>query len=111
MLEAASRGTLSGKARTYTGELTITLWGFANIGMISWNYAASPKKDKLAKLGLSRALTNVIPGQATRFLFVPDVQEALYYVPAIIGEALIVVGNLGSAGVAVWELTEVVKDE
>ncbi len=100
-----------GKARTYTAELTITLWGFANIGMISWNYAASPKKDKLAKLGLSRALTNVIPGQATRFLFVPDIQEATYYIPAIIGEALIVVGNLGSAGVAVWELTEVVKDE
>lgn len=96
-----------GKARTYTAELTITLWGFVNIAMVSWNYGASSKKDKLAKLGLSRALTNIIPGQATRFLFVPDVQEALYYVPAIVGEALIVVGNLGSAGIAVWELVEI----
>jgi hypothetical protein len=45
----------------------------------------------------------------TRALFVPDIQEATYYVPAIIGEVLIVVGYLGSLGVAIAELVEIVK--
>ncbi|WP_349357976.1 hypothetical protein [Stappia sp.] len=100
-----------GRPRVYTGEITLTLWGVANMIMVAWNYNDSQTKDKLAKLGLSRALTNIIPGQVTRVLFVPDIQEATYFVPAIIGEVLQVVGYLGSAGVAIAELVEVGKTD
>ncbi|MCA1299343.1 hypothetical protein [Stappia indica] len=99
----------AGRARVYTGELTITLWGWANFGMVVWNYCASPKKDTVATLGLARALCNIIPGQGTRALFVPDIQEETYFVPAIIGEVLLVVGYLGSIGVAVAELVEIAE--
>ncbi|WP_425089816.1 hypothetical protein [Stappia sp.] len=96
-----------GRPRVYTGEITICLWGVANMIMVAWNYNDTKKKDTLAKLGLSRALTNIIPGQIGRILFIPDVQDKTYFIPALIGGVLQVVGYLGSAGVAIAELVEV----
>lgn len=75
--------------------------------MVAWNYNDTKNKDTLAKLGLSRALTNIIPGQIGRVLFIPDVQEATYFIPALIGGALQTVGYIGSAGIAIAELVEV----
>lgn len=98
-----------GKPRIYTAELTLALWGVANLTMVVWNYVALGNNDTLAQLGLARSLTNIIPGQVARALFVPDIQEATYYVPAIIGEVLIVVGYLGSISVAIAELVEIAK--
>ncbi|MBC01085.1 MAG: hypothetical protein CML67_16265 [Rhodobacteraceae bacterium] len=96
-----------GRPRVYTGEITICLWGVANMIMVAWNYNDTKNKDTLAKLGLSRALTNIIPGQIGRILFIPDVQDKTYFIPALIGGVLQVVGYLGSAGVAIAELVEV----
>jgi hypothetical protein len=98
-----------GRPRVYTGEITICLWGVANMIMVAWNYNDTKNKDTLAKLGLSRALTNIIPGQIGRILFIPDVQDKTYFIPALIGGVLQVVGYLGSAGVAIAELVEVGK--
>lgn len=100
-----------GRPRVYTGEITLTLWGVANMIMVAWNYNDTKEKDTLAKLGLSRSLTNIIPGQVTRVLFVPDIQEETYFIPAIIGEVLSVVGYLGSASVAIAELVEMGQAE
>lgn len=95
-----------GRPRVYTGEVTLALWGVANMFMVAWNYSDTPDKNTLAKLGLARALTNIIPGQVTRAAFLPDIQGP-YFIPAIIGEVLIVVGYFGSIGVAVSELVEI----
>jgi hypothetical protein len=95
------------KAKIYTAELTLTAWGVANFGMVIANYVETPA-DKREPLALSRALTNIIPGQMARCLFVPDIQKP-YYIPALIGGILIVVGYLGSIGCAIGEMVEIWK--
>jgi hypothetical protein len=92
--------------RVYTGELTVTVWGWAQFGMVIWNFCALKDYSTVAWLALWRTLCNIMPGQCFRFLFVPDIQEATYFIPAIIGEAMIVVGNLGSCAIAIAELIE-----
>lgn len=99
----------SDPVKIYTGELTLTAWGAANIIMTSWNYA-DMDPAKRSPLALSRALTNIVPGQFARFLFLPDIQKP-YFIPSIVGGVLVVVGYLGSAGCAIAEAVLLWKDE
>lgn len=96
------------KAKIYTGELTLTAWGAANMIMTIWNYVELPEASR-NPLTLSRALTNMIPGQFTRFLFTPDMQKPLYFIPMGVGVALNVVGYLGSAGCALAAIKDYAK--
>ena len=94
--------------RINVSEATLSAWGIAQTTMVVWNYVAAKDYSLLPTLGLTRALTNIIPGQVTRFTFIPNIQGP-YFIPMIIGEVLIVVGYLGSVGIAVWELVEIAK--
>ena len=92
-------------------ELTLTAWGAANVIMQVWNYLAmlEPKRDPLA---LSRTLTNFVPGQLCRFLFAPDIPfQKPYFIPAAIGGVLIVLGYLGSVGIAIAEMVRLWQAE
>ncbi|HYR12262.1 MAG TPA: hypothetical protein VEQ60_31030, partial [Longimicrobium sp.] len=91
------------EAKIYTGELTVTLWGVANLVMTAWNFGAGPQ-EKGDKLAFSRAMTNLIPGQTLRFLAVPGLNKETYFIPAGILVALTIVGYLGSFGVAIAEI-------
>jgi hypothetical protein len=91
----------SNKIKIYTAELTLTAWGAAATIMTIWNYVELPSEAQNG-LALARALTNMIPGQLTRFLFLPDIQGG-YYIPAAIGAVLTLVGYVGSMGCAFEE--------
>lgn len=86
------------KTKVYAGELTLTAWGVANLIMTIWNYIALPPASR-DPLTFARALTNITPGQAGRFLFVPDIQGP-YRIPYFIGELLMGLGYGASAGCA-----------
>lgn len=90
------------RAKIYAGELTVSLWGVANVVMSTWQFLAGPR-ETADILNFSRTMGNIVPGQALRFLAVPDIQGP-YFIPAGILAALTVVGYLGSAGVAVAQI-------
>ncbi|WP_163997700.1 hypothetical protein [Pyxidicoccus caerfyrddinensis] len=93
----------AGKLKIYTGEVSISLWGAANIIMTSWHYAALPA-DKRDPLAFARTLTNIIPGQALRFLATPDMNKALKFIPAGGLAVVMILGYLGSSGTAIATL-------
>jgi hypothetical protein len=94
---------IQGEAKIYTAELTLTLWGVANLIMTSYNFS---KQDKTTanKLAFSRAILNLVPGQTLRFLAVPGLNKAARMIPAGILAALTLVAFFGSMGVAIAEI-------
>jgi hypothetical protein len=93
------------EAKIYTAELTITLWGVANLIMTAWNFGAG-QQTKADKLGFARSLTNLIPGQTLRFLAVPALTKGFYFIPAGVLAVLTAVGYLGSFGIAIAEIND-----
>jgi hypothetical protein len=93
------------EAKIYTAELTITLWGVANLIMTAWNFGAG-QQTKADKLGFARSLTNLIPGQTLRFLAVPALNKGFYFIPAGVLAVLTAVGYLGSFGIAIAEIND-----
>ncbi len=93
------------KGRTYTAEITLSLWGVAGLIMAIWNFVDGPQHTA-DKLGFSRELTANIPGQALRFLCLPDINKPAYYIPVGVLAALILLGYWGSLGVAIAELKQ-----
>lgn len=87
------------KTKIYVGELTLTLWGVANVIMTTWNFVAS-KREKDDALNYARTMGNILPGQALRFMAVPALNQGAYYIPAGILAALTAVGYIGSAAIA-----------
>jgi len=92
------------KAKIYTSEITLTVWGAVHLIMSIWNYVDTPKADKNTT-AFTRGLSNVIPGQFTRFLFLGP-QEEIYFIPAAIGIVFNGVGYTVSAASAIIELAD-----
>jgi len=92
-----------GPAKIYTSELTLTLWGVANLIMGAWNFS-SQEHNTENNLAFSRWILNVIPGQTLHFLAVPAVNQSTYFIPAIALGVLNVVAFFGSMGVAIAEI-------
>lgn len=101
-----TRGALIVKApgdnpqvKIYVGEITVSLWGVANVIMTTWNFLAGPR-GKDDALNYARSMGNILPGQALRFLALPVLNQGAYYIPAGILAALTAVGYIGSAAIA-----------
>lgn len=89
------------KAKIYIGEVSLTLWGVANLIMVITNYCATDAA-KRNPLAFARGITNIVPGQVGRVLFTPDMQKA-YFIPAGIELVLMALGYGASAGCAFSE--------
>jgi hypothetical protein len=92
-----------GEAKIYTSELTLTLWGVANLIMGSWNFGKQEHNTK-NNLAFSRWILNIIPGQTLHFLAVPKLNQSTYLIPAGILAVLSFVAFFGSMGVAIAEI-------
>lgn len=92
-----------GPAKIYTAELTLTLWGVAQLMMGAWNFGAEEHNTK-NNLAFSRWILNVIPGQTLHFLAVPAINEPAYFIPSIALGVLTFVSFFGSMGVAIAEI-------
>jgi hypothetical protein len=93
----------AGKAKVYTAEVTVSVWGAVNATMVIWNYVATDSADRNPE-NLMRSLFNIVPGQLCRFLATPDMQEPLYGIPILVEVLLIEVGYGSSVAVAVNQI-------
>lgn len=90
------------KKKIYIGEITLTLWGAANLIMAAVNFA-SGQQTTASKLAFSRAMLVLIPGQTLRIASLPIVNEPRP-IPAAILALLIPLAYAGATGVALAEI-------
>ncbi|WP_306047475.1 hypothetical protein [Nioella sp. MMSF_3534] len=103
LLIAYAMPASAGKAKVYTAEVTVSVWGAVNATMVIWNYVATDSADRNPE-NLMRSLFNIVPGQLCRFLATPDMQEPLYGIPILVEVLLIEVGYGSSVAVAVNQI-------
>jgi hypothetical protein len=101
---------ITGEAKITTAEVTLTLWGVANLMMTSWNFAKQ-ERTTANKLAFSRSILNIVPGQTLHFLALPALNKPLKIIPAGILAALTLVSFFGSMGVAIAEIHTTVEME
>lgn len=96
--------SVDGTVKLYLGEITLTLWGMANLVMADLNFS-SGQRTTATKLAFSRTMLVVIPGQTLRFAALPVVNKP-DPIPAEVLTVLIPLAYVGSIGVAIAEIKQ-----
>lgn len=101
---------IEGEAKITTAEITLTLWGVANLVMTAYNFHKQ-EHSTVNNLAFSRTILNIVPGQTLHFLALPSLNKGTKMIPAAILAALTLVSFFGSMGVAIGEIHTTVETE